>query len=134
MNNQRDQELVPLDPEIERTFRARRREQQQGLAILEEMAEAAGTNNAAAMADDRDRAIREYAIPILKGLNPAQVSSLSNILKSMNMAAGATGEQSAAVSCIYCGEGHSFDSCPSNPASVCYMGNFNKNNNLFANT
>ncbi|PON33266.1 hypothetical protein PanWU01x14_354260 [Parasponia andersonii] len=73
MNNQRDQELVPLDPEVERIFRVRRREQQQGLAGLEEMAEAAGTDNAAAMADDRDRAIREYAIPILNGLNPGIV-------------------------------------------------------------
>ncbi|PON39152.1 hypothetical protein PanWU01x14_307220, partial [Parasponia andersonii] len=58
---------------MERTFRARRREQQQGLAGLEEMAEAAGTDNAAAMADDRDGAIREYAIPILNGLNPGIV-------------------------------------------------------------
>ena len=51
----------------------------------------------------------------------------------MNVA-GATAEQSAAVSCVYCGDGHSFDSCPSNPASVCYVGNFNKNNNPFSNT
>ncbi|PON50459.1 hypothetical protein PanWU01x14_223240 [Parasponia andersonii] len=64
----------------------------------------------------------------------AQVSSLSNILKSMNMAAGATVDQSAAISCVYCDEGHSFDSSPSNPASVYYVGNYNKNNNPFSNT
>ncbi|PON71554.1 hypothetical protein PanWU01x14_073510, partial [Parasponia andersonii] len=67
MNNQQEQDLVPLDPEIKRTFRARRREQQQGLTGLRGIADA---NDAAAMADDRDRAIREYAIPILNGLNP----------------------------------------------------------------
>ncbi|PON70151.1 hypothetical protein PanWU01x14_083260, partial [Parasponia andersonii] len=58
MNNQREQKLVPLDLEIERIFRARRRAQQQGLAGVEGMAEVACANNAAAMADDRDRAIR----------------------------------------------------------------------------
>ncbi|XP_062103285.1 uncharacterized protein LOC133814326 [Humulus lupulus] len=33
--------------------------------------------------------------------------------------------QVADVSCVYCGDGHTFDSCPSNPASVCYLGNQN---------
>ncbi|PON86736.1 hypothetical protein TorRG33x02_174660, partial [Trema orientale] len=51
MNIQRDQELVRLDPKIERTFQARRSEQQQGLAGVERMAEET-------MADDKDRAIR----------------------------------------------------------------------------
>ncbi|PON61447.1 hypothetical protein PanWU01x14_145670, partial [Parasponia andersonii] len=37
------------------------------------MAEVTGANNAAAMADDRDRAIREYVIHILIGLNPGIV-------------------------------------------------------------
>ncbi|XP_062093785.1 uncharacterized protein LOC133799807 [Humulus lupulus] len=31
------------------------------------------------------------------------------------------------ISCVYCGEGHTFDNCPSNPAAVCYMGNQNRN-------
>ena len=78
MNNQRDQELVPLDLEIERTFRARRREQQ-GLVGLGEMAEEGMGNNRQqgnqlgdpmTLADDRNRAIREYAVPALYGLNP----------------------------------------------------------------
>lgn len=83
MNNQRNQELLPLDLEIERTFHARRREQQ-GLAGLEEMAEKVAGNMAnegpqlnvnnplplPVLVDDRDRAIREYVVPILHGLNP----------------------------------------------------------------
>ena len=77
MNRERDQDLVPFDPEIERTFQARRREQQD-LAGLEEMAEEGMGNNGQngnqlgnqiALADDRKRAIREYAMPALYGLN-----------------------------------------------------------------
>ena len=64
----------------------------------------------------------------------AQVSSLSNILKSMNMAAGANSVQAVEVVCVYCGEGHSFENCPANPASVCYVNNFNRNNNPYSNT
>ena len=44
MTRERDQDLVPFDPEIERIFRARRREQQ-GLAGLEDMAEEGAGNN-----------------------------------------------------------------------------------------
>ncbi|GMN20928.1 hypothetical protein TIFTF001_047196 [Ficus carica] len=74
MHNQRNQELLPLNPEIERTFLARRREQQ-GLAGVGEIAERAAVNMAndgqqvnvnnlvpqLVLVDDRDRAIREYA-------------------------------------------------------------------------
>ncbi|XP_024020121.1 uncharacterized protein LOC112091245 [Morus notabilis] len=62
----------------------------------------------------------------------AQVSSLASILKSMNHEVNSP--QFIAVSCTYCGEGHLFDSCPSNPESACYMGNFNRNNNPYSNT
>ena len=75
MNEPQDLELLPFDPEIERTTR-RRRKEQRGLADIEGMAEGAGVNlgnNAVVMADDRDRAIREYAVPILYGLNPSIV-------------------------------------------------------------
>ena len=79
MNRPRDTDLIPLDPEIERTFRARRREQQ-GFAGVEEMADEAAVNNQAnmgnqvlAIAEDRDRAIRDYAIPMLDGLHPSIV-------------------------------------------------------------
>ena len=63
-----------------------------------------------------------------------QVSSLSNILKPMNMTIGANAQQSTIVSCTYCGEGHLFDNCPSNLESVYYVGNFNRNNNPYSNT
>ncbi|XP_024023163.1 uncharacterized protein LOC112092116 [Morus notabilis] len=62
----------------------------------------------------------------------AQVSSLASILNSMNQ--GVNSPQFTVVSCIYYGEGHLFDNCPSNPESACYVGNFNKNHNLYSNT
>ncbi|GMN21484.1 hypothetical protein TIFTF001_045506 [Ficus carica] len=72
MTNQGNQELLPLDPEIERTFLARRREQQ-GLAGVGEIAERVAVNMAndgqqvnvnnllpqQVLVDDRDMAIRE---------------------------------------------------------------------------
>ena len=75
-----------MDPEIEITFLAKRREQQ-GLAGMEEMAERVAGNMAndrqqvninnplpqLVLVDDRDKAIREYAVPILHGLNPGIV-------------------------------------------------------------
>ena len=67
--------LVPFDPEIERTFHRRRRERQ-GLAEVEEMADhgaAEAGQNAVALGDDPNRAIRDYAVPILQGLNPGIV-------------------------------------------------------------
>ncbi|XP_062075741.1 uncharacterized protein LOC133779856 [Humulus lupulus] len=65
----------------------------------------------------------------------AQVSSISNMLKTMNMGMNQSmgqpmGSQMGKmenISCVYYGEGHTFDICPSNPAVVCYMGNQNKN-------
>ncbi|KAM6568680.1 hypothetical protein CsatB_016665 [Cannabis sativa] len=69
----------------------------------------------------------------------AQMASMTNILKNMNMGgsvqpAGAI--QRAEISCVYCGDGHTFENCPSNPASVCYVGNqnFNRNNNPYSNS
>ena len=44
MNEPQDLELLPFDPEIERTIRRRRREQR-GLADIEGMAERAGVNH-----------------------------------------------------------------------------------------
>ncbi|XP_062075610.1 uncharacterized protein LOC133779698 [Humulus lupulus] len=65
----------------------------------------------------------------------AQVSSISNMLKTMNMGMNQSMGQPMGtqmgpmenISCVYCGEGHAFDICPSNPAAVCYMGNQNRN-------
>ncbi|XP_024024962.1 uncharacterized protein LOC112092619 [Morus notabilis] len=64
----------------------------------------------------------------------AQVSSLSTILKSMNVATGANAATPIALTCVYCGDGHSFENCPSNSESVCYVNNFNSNNNPYSNS
>ncbi|XP_062114415.1 uncharacterized protein LOC133825500 [Humulus lupulus] len=69
----------------------------------------------------------------------AQMASMTNILKNMSMGGNvqpAAAIQSAEVSCVYCGDGHTFENCPSNPASVCYVGNhnFNRNNNPYSNS
>ncbi|XP_062093730.1 uncharacterized protein LOC133799745 [Humulus lupulus] len=65
----------------------------------------------------------------------AQWSSISIIPKTMNMGMnqsmrlpmGTQMGQMESISCVYCGEGHTFDNCPSNPVVVCYMGNQNRN-------
>ncbi|KAM6550733.1 hypothetical protein CsatB_000541 [Cannabis sativa] len=69
----------------------------------------------------------------------AQMASMTNILKNMNMGGSvqpAAAIQRAEISCVYCGDGHTFENCPSNPASVCYVGNqnFNRNNNPYSNS
>ncbi|XP_062103150.1 uncharacterized protein LOC133814170 [Humulus lupulus] len=69
----------------------------------------------------------------------AQMALMTNILKNMSMGGNvqpAAAIQSAEVSCVYCGDGHTFENCPSNPASVFYMGNqnSNRNNNPYSNT
>ena len=77
-------ELYPLDPEIERTFHRRRRHRRvlAGVANMEdnEVADPGAAaplngqgNHGIPLMDDRDRAIREYAVPILQGLNPGIV-------------------------------------------------------------
>lgn len=38
------------------------------------------------------------------------------------------------ISCVYCGEGHLYDNCLNNPASVNYVGNYNRGNNPYSNT
>ncbi|GMN24795.1 hypothetical protein TIFTF001_049169 [Ficus carica] len=38
------------------------------------------------------------------------------------MSASVNSVQSVGVSCVYCGEGHLYEDCPSNPASTCYVG------------
>ncbi|KAL5563687.1 hypothetical protein UlMin_033434 [Ulmus minor] len=66
----------------------------------------------------------------------AQIASLVNTLnnqqathhQSVNSVQG-TGE-----SCVLCNGTHRFESCPSNPESVCYVGNVNRSNNPFSNT
>ncbi|XP_062088447.1 uncharacterized protein LOC133795008 [Humulus lupulus] len=69
----------------------------------------------------------------------AQMASMTNILKNMSLGGNiqpAATIQSAETSCVYCGDGHTFENCPSNPASDCYVGNqnFNRNNNIYSNS
>jgi len=46
--------------------------------------------------------------------------------------------QTAGESCVYCGDEHTFDQCPSNSNSIFYVGNQasqgNPKNNPFSNT
>ncbi|XP_062119062.1 uncharacterized protein LOC133832779 [Humulus lupulus] len=74
MNEQEDIELAPIDLEIETTVRRRLREQRakSRLNMAEEVEGVEGANNvtnAIAMADDNERAIREYAAPMFNELN-----------------------------------------------------------------
>ncbi|KAH9718247.1 hypothetical protein KPL71_022145 [Citrus sinensis] len=64
-----------------------------------------------------------------------QVTSLTNMVKAMTSAL-ATVKQVAELSCVYCGEEHDFENCLGNPASVNYVGNFNRQsqNNPYSNT
>ena len=57
----------------------------------------------------------------------AQVTSLTNMVKAMSTAL-ATVNQVTEASCVYYGERHLFDNCSKNPASVNYVGNFNRQN------
>ncbi|KAH9651058.1 Endonuclease [Citrus sinensis] len=50
----------------------------------------------------------------------AQVTLLTNMVKALTSAL-ATVKQVVELSCVYCGEGHDFDNCLGNPASVNYV-------------
>ena len=47
------------------------------------------------------------------------------MVKAMASAPAAV-KQVAELSCVYCGEEHEFDNYPGNPASINYVGNFNR--------
>ena len=71
----------------------------------------------------------------------AQMASMTNVLKNLSIGNAkniqpAAAIQSDDVSCVFCGEGHVFEKCPSNLESVFYMGNqnFNRNNGAFSNS
>ncbi|XP_062085518.1 uncharacterized protein LOC133791614 [Humulus lupulus] len=68
----------------------------------------------------------------------AQMASMTNTLKNMSLGGNiqpAAAIQSGDISCVYCGDGHMFENCPSNPAAVCYVGNqnYNCNNSPYSN-
>ena len=104
--------------------------------ILERIA----TNNyqwANTRASTGRKVARIHEVDALTALT-AQVSSMSNLLKNMSMRGNlqpAPMGQVAAVSCVFCGDEHTFDSCPSNPESICYLGNQNlSRNNPYSNS
>ena len=85
---------------------------------------------------DRTNAARRggsvYEVDSITALS-AQLSTLTNMVKSMSTAQGVKPPQLAAVSCVYCGEGHVFEQCPSNPESACFVGNYQRYNNSYPN-
>ncbi|KAA3461797.1 protein FAR1-RELATED SEQUENCE 5-like [Gossypium australe] len=58
-----------------------------------------------------------------------QVSSLNNMIRTLKRLVVVQEMKAVELTCVYYGEDHVFYECPANPASVCYMGNFNRNNN-----
>ncbi|KAL5550722.1 hypothetical protein UlMin_000898 [Ulmus minor] len=66
----------------------------------------------------------------------AQIASLVNTLNNQQAThhQSVNSVQGIGESCVLCNGTHRFESCPSNPKSVCYVGNMNRNNNPFSNT
>ncbi|KAA3487560.1 hypothetical protein EPI10_031377 [Gossypium australe] len=63
-----------------------------------------------------------------------QISSLTKIMKTLKRPTVVQEMEASKLTCVYCGEDHVFDECPSNLASVCYMGSFIRNNNPYPDT
>ncbi|KAL5578113.1 hypothetical protein UlMin_019812 [Ulmus minor] len=66
----------------------------------------------------------------------AQIASLVNTLNNQQATPhqNVNSVQGTGESCVLCNGTHRFESCPSNPESVSYVGNMNRNNNPFSNT
>ncbi|XP_012477563.1 uncharacterized protein LOC105793184 [Gossypium raimondii] len=62
-----------------------------------------------------------------------QVSFLANMIKTMKNPTVVHEMKLTELSCFYCGENHVFHEYPSNPASIYYMGNSNRNSNPYSN-
>ncbi|KAL5542420.1 hypothetical protein UlMin_010130, partial [Ulmus minor] len=180
--SRQDIDLALFDPEIERTFRRRRREQL-GLRQVIELADQGGgendrereNNEREVVVDDRDRTLNAFAQLNLDGLNStyallekmasnnyqwptervaagrriagvhevskitshtAQIASLVNTLNNQQATPhqNVNSVQGTGESCVLCNGTHRFESCPSNPELLCYVGNMNRNNNPFSNT
>lgn len=68
---------------------------------------------------------------------PCSIISLSSLFNKHSESyvyCPATVNEVAEVSCVYYKEGHLFDNCHGNPASVNYVGNYNRQNNHYSNT
>ena len=71
-------DLLPVDPEIEQTFRQRRHERTAQRQVEMDLGnqnqdqgnEADYVRNSIIIANDRDRCIRQYAVPLFSKLNP----------------------------------------------------------------
>ncbi|XP_024021733.1 uncharacterized protein LOC112091705 [Morus notabilis] len=73
-----------------------------------------------------------YEVDAITALS-AQMSSLTNMVKELHMPVAVNVVQTAGFSCVYYGEGHLYEDCPSNPASACYVANFNRSSNPYLN-
>ncbi|KAA3466524.1 reverse transcriptase-like protein [Gossypium australe] len=78
------------------------------------------------------RVVGSFKLDAITSLT-AQVSSLANMIKTMQKPSKVKELKAVGLSCVYCGEDCGFEECPSNPASVYNMGNFNRNNNPYSN-
>ncbi|XP_024958923.1 uncharacterized protein LOC112499884 [Cynara cardunculus var. scolymus] len=100
------------------------------------------------IADDKNRGIRDYATPefgqlaagigiheidVISALN-AQIVALTNLAKN-NLRLNGENNQVQSImsnppmpeSCVFYGEGHSYEYCPKNPVSVNYVGSHARN-------
>ena len=66
----------------------------------------------------------------------AQVSSLTNMIKSISIPTETQSLQPIQVACVYFGEEYLYTNCFVNPESANFVGNYNKsnNNNPYSNT
>ncbi|XP_021279860.1 uncharacterized protein LOC110413413 [Herrania umbratica] len=71
MQRRNNLNLVPFDPDIERTFRRHRRENLQVATLNQTMAEDNNNNgnNAINLVPEANRALRDYAVPLVQGLH-----------------------------------------------------------------
>ncbi|XP_052485154.1 uncharacterized protein LOC128040444 [Gossypium raimondii] len=79
------------------------------------------------------RVVGSFELNVITSVT-TQVSSLANMINTMQKSSEVKELKATRLSCVYCGEDHIFKECPSNPAFVYYMGNLNMNNNPYSNT
>ncbi|XP_009782549.1 uncharacterized protein [Nicotiana sylvestris] len=65
----------------------------------------------------------------------AQISTLTNQVNQMNLSMNKQQVQQVQAFCEICEEGHTSDMCPTNPESICFVGNSNRGQtNQYGNT
>lgn len=74
----------------------------------------------------------------MKGLcappNTTTAASTATVVAATANTKTTFAEQARTNTCVYCSGWHLYDECPTNPVSVNYVGNFNRNNNPYSNT